>query len=75
MRRDRVKWSADEEGNGEKGQEQGFRYEQQLYGRAIVGLRGWIEILSQMGPDEGLKDSIEVLGLYCAAYFTRGEFP
>jgi hypothetical protein len=61
IRRDCVKGGANEEEDGEQGQEQGFRYEQQLYGRAIAGLRGRIEILSQKGPNEGIKDSIEVL--------------
>jgi hypothetical protein len=46
---------------GEQGQKNGFGYEEQLYVRTIAGLRSRIDILSQKGPDEGLKDSLEVL--------------
>jgi hypothetical protein len=44
-----------------KRREREFRSEQQLYRLSIAGLSGRIETLSQKGPDDGLKDSIEAL--------------
>jgi hypothetical protein len=55
------KRSPDHGETGDKRQVTENKFEQQLYVHAISGLRGRVESLSQMGPDDGLKDSIEVL--------------
>jgi hypothetical protein len=61
MRRDPSKGKLDHGETREQGHEQAWGCEEHLYGRAIAGLRERIEILSQKGPEEGLKGSIEVL--------------
>ena len=61
MRHDPGQRSSNHGETVEQEQKNGFGYDRQLYVRAIAGLRSRIGILSQKGPDEGLKDSIEVL--------------
>jgi hypothetical protein len=55
------KRSPDHGETGDKRQVTEYRFGQQLYVHAIAGLRERVETLSQMVPDDGLKDSIEVL--------------
>jgi len=61
MRAESGKRSPDHGETGDKRQVTESRFEQQLYAHAIAGLRGRVGTLSQMGPDDGLKNSIEVL--------------
>jgi C6 transcription factor Pro1 len=74
MRHDPVQRSLNRGETVEQGRENGFGYDKQLYVRAIAGLRSRIDILSQKGPDEGLKDSIEVLACIVQLIFLEVSF-
>jgi C6 transcription factor Pro1 len=74
MRCESVECGPAHEENGGKEEGKGFKSEQQLYGLSIAGLRGRIESLSQKGPDDGLKDSIEALAYIVQLILLEASF-